>query len=209
MKEIIGMNQKCKIIGLTGNTGSGKSTVATILRAYSTYIVDCDFIAHDIIQKGKPAYDELIDFFGDTILDDERNINRKALGSIAFSDSEKVKVLNSITHKYIVKKIMLQIEKAKNKYSYILIDAPLLIEADLHKVVDEVWLLYADYDERLKRIIQRDGITIEQAKKRMDIQTEFNVLKKFAHKIIRNESDYDKLKSQIESILGEHNDSRN
>ncbi|MDE6357260.1 MAG: dephospho-CoA kinase, partial [Eubacteriales bacterium] len=88
---------KSLIIGLTGGSGCGKTTVANILKELGGYIIDADKLAHKIMKKGEKAYYEIIDAFGEEILTKEKNIDRKALGGIVFSEKEKLELLNFIT----------------------------------------------------------------------------------------------------------------
>ncbi len=182
----IGYKQKQqRIIGLTGNSGSGKSYIASILaKEQGTFIIDCDKIAHSILLKGKHAYIETVEYFGQEILQEDGSIDRKKLGSIVFANDEKRLKLEKITHKHIILEINRQIESSNAKQ--IVIDAPLLIEAGLHKAVHEVWVVYADLEKRLERIIKRDKITKEQALKRFKAQTPIEEKIKFANVIIVN-----------------------
>ena len=150
-----------KIIGLTGGTGSGKSLASLWLQKQNAYIIDTDKIAHDIILKGNPAYEELIAFFGVEILDKKGEIIRRSLGDIVFHDAEKLAFLNRATHKHIRKTIFDEIQKAKQQNSpCAILDAPLLIEADLMQICDEVWVVAAKEEIRIKRIMERDGILV-------------------------------------------------
>lgn len=190
------------IIGLTGGSGSGKSTVAEILKQHNMLIIDCDKIAHEIILKGNDAYIELINIFGENILDSSKQIDRKKLGNIVFKDKSKLNLLNECTHKHIVNKVKEVIkENSNNKdINAIVIDAPLLIEANLHTIVDEVWAVYADTDIRIQRLIKRDNITLEQAKERLQSQMSWVEMVTYADTIIYN-NNLDDMKKQIESIL--------
>ena len=125
-----------KVIGLTGGTGSGKSVVSAFLKQNGAYIIDADEIAHDIIAKGKPAYEEITSYFGGAILDENRNILRKKLGSIVFTNKEKLDFLNHCTHKYITQEIDRQIaeKKYQKEHCCIVLDAPLLLEAKLETI---------------------------------------------------------------------------
>lgn len=178
------------IIGLTGGTGCGKSTVCSILKKYNAYIIDADKIGHSIIKSGNQAYFEIIEYFGADILDEDKNINRKKLGDIVFNDKEKLAYLNSITHKYIIDEIknIINIVKMENMYKYIVIDAPLLIETNLHKIVDEVWIVYCSLHTRLERLIKRDNLSKDILLKRINNQTPFEKNKKYANFIIFNEN---------------------
>lgn len=190
------------IIGLTGGSGSGKSTVAEILKQHNMLIIDCDKIAHEIILKGNDAYIELINIFGENILDSSKQIDRKKLGNIVFKDKGKLNLLNECTHKHIVNKVKEIIkENLNNKdINAIVIDAPLLIEANLHTIVDEVWAVYADTDIRIQRLIKRDNITLEQAKERLQSQMSWVEMVTYADTIIYN-NNLDDMKKQIDSIL--------
>lgn len=190
------------IIGLTGGSGSGKSTVAEILKQHDMLIIDCDKIAHEIILKGNDTYIELINIFGENILDSSKQIDRKKLGNIVFKDKGKLNLLNECTHKHIVNKVKEIIkENLNNKdINAIVIDAPLLIEANLHTIVDEVWAVYADTDIRIQRLIKRDNITLEQAKERLQSQMSWVEMVTYADTIIYN-NNLDDMKKQIDSIL--------
>lgn len=177
-----------KIIGLTGNSGSGKSTVANILKNEGGYIIDADKIAHENMKQKGCAYSDIISYFGNIILDSDKNIDRKKLGNIVFNNKNKLNKLNEITHKYIIEKIEKEIKKiADNKeYKFIVIDAPLLIETGLNKKVDSVWVVYADFEKRVKRVMIRDNITEEEVKIRFKNQLNFEEQKLYADKIILN-----------------------
>lgn len=177
------------IIGLTGGTGCGKTTVCSILKGYNSYIIDADEIAHSVIQKDKEAYNDIIDYFGNDILKQDKQIDRKKLGKIVFSDKTKLDFLTKTTHKYIIKEIKLLIDtkKEENKYNYIVIDAPLLIEANLHKIVDTVWIVYANLETRLQRLKLRDNIEEDVIINRINSQTSFEENKKYADFIIFND----------------------
>ena len=187
-----------KIIGLTGQTGSGKSTIAGILYKNGAYIIDADKIAHEVLLPGGGAYEEVINNLGESILDKNKLIDRKKTAEIVFNDAGALKRHTQTTHKYILKKIFEEIDDARNKnFQLACIDAPLLIESGLHNKCDTVWAAYADDDLRLKRIIKRDGISETEAKKRMASQTPFDEIKKYANVIFYNESDFDGLTAEV------------
>ncbi len=177
-----------KIIGLTGNSGSGKSTVADILKNEGGYIIDADKIAHENMKLKGCAYSEIISYFGNDILDSDKNIDRKKLGNIVFNNKNKLNKLNEITHKYIIEKIENEIKKNvdSKEYKFVVIDAPLLIETGLNNKVDSVWVVYADFEKRVKRIMIRDNITEEEVKRRFENQLDFEKQKVYADEIILN-----------------------
>lgn len=193
-----------KIIGLTGGTGSGKGFVSERLKARKAYVIDADAVAHEIIEKGRPAYKEIVDYFGSEILDEDGNIFRRKLGNIVFSDKDKLAFLNSCTHKYINMEIMRIIEEVKpqtNVYSAIIIDAPLLAEAGLVDICDDIWVVYADSEVRVKRIMERDSISEEQARNRIASQRSWKEYKELGAVIIDNSSDDENVERQLDALL--------
>lgn len=193
-----------KIIGLTGGTGSGKSVVSRSLAEAGAVIVDADQIAHEIIERGKPAYLEIIDFYGRDILDAEGNIIRKKLGEIVFHDAEKLAFLNRCTHKYIAAEVERQIAaaKAQGEAKAIILDAPLLLEAGLEQICDLVWVVYAEAEVRTQRVMARDGISYESAKARIANQKSWEEYRNAADAVIDNSGDLAPLQAQIKEIWG-------
>ena len=156
------------IIGVTGGSGCGKSTVVSALKAEGFYVIDADITARECVKIGKPAYFEIKQYFGDGVFFENGELNRKKLGSIVFSDSEKLAVLNSITHKHILRDIENEIKENCGKD--IIIDAALLNKGGLSHLCDAVVLITADKDVRANRITARDSITEENAKNRIESQ---------------------------------------
>ena len=192
-----------KVIGLTGGTGSGKGVVSQCLEEAGAAIIDADLIAHEIIKKGKPAYDELVDYFGDHILQENGQIFRRKLGEIVFREKEKLEFLNRCTHKYIAQEITRQIHETKElgEAKCIIIDAPLLIEAGLEKVCDAIWVVYADEEVRARRVMQRDGITYETAKARIGNQKSWAEYQSYAQEVVDNSGAVEEVKAQVTSLL--------
>ena len=192
-----------KVIGLTGGTGSGKSVVSKSLAAAGAVIIDADKIAHEIILKGEPAYQEIIEYYGTGILDEEGNIIRKKLGEIVFNDKEKLAFLNQCTHKYITAEVKRQISEAKAEgtATAIIVDAPLLLEAQLETVCDLVWVVYAEPEVRAQRVMARDAITYELAKARIANQKSWEEYKAAADAVIDNSKDLSYLEGQLNEIL--------
>ncbi len=188
-----------KIIGITGNSGSGKSTAARILREMGGYIIDADALSREVMEVGEGAYDETVCVFGDGILRGDRTIDRKALGSIVFNDSQKLGILIGITHKYILNRMRELIGQAERSgdYAFIVLDAPLLIEAKLHEICDDVWLVVAADAERLRRVMSRDGLNETEAAARFASQTPSDELVKHATFVLENDGELDRLKSKI------------
>lgn len=159
------MMQNKKIVGITGGSGCGKSYVSAQLSKRGAMVIDCDKVAHEIMEPGSQCLLELCEFFGGEILE-KGVLCRKKLAKIVFSDSEKLKMLDKITHKYILDDIYKKIEKAENKI--ILVDGAVLIESGMK--CDLLIGVLADKDVRKKRIMLRDGLSEEEAERRISAQ---------------------------------------
>ena len=193
-----------KIVGLTGNTGSGKSTVSKMLELRGGYIIDADAISHDVIVRGADAYNEVLACFGTDILNEQLEIDRKNLGRIVFQNTEKLKQLSAIIHKYVIaiSKEKIKTTREGKVNNFIVIDAPLLVEANMHLFCDEVWLVYADEETRIERIMHREkGITREEVMARVRSQTQYEELKKYATRVIYNNDEADQLHIQLKYAL--------
>ncbi len=189
-----------KIIGLTGNSGCGKGSVAAIMAQQGAVILDCDEIAHSNMARGGIAYNDIVESFGSEILNANGEINRKALGNIVFNDKNKLELLNSITHKYITEKINEYIEKNSSK-KCVVIDAPLLIEAGLEKCCDSVFAVYAPLETRVERIMLRDNIDRESALLRFKNQMDFEEIKKYADAVIVNDGSMEQLEKRVLAVM--------
>lgn len=191
-----------KIIGLTGGIASGKSTVSNMLKNLGAIIIDADKIARDIVQKDKPALREIVCEFGLEILDKTGQLNRKKLGTIVFNNPLALEKLNSITHPKIVDEIKNEINwyKQYSNNSVIIVDAALLLELNLQELVDELWIVFIPMDIQRKRLIDRDGITIDEANNRIGAQMPNEAKLKLANKIIFNTETLEELKKQVEEF---------
>jgi len=187
------------IIGLTGPTGSGKSTVAQILKEMNFVIIDYDKISRDISKKGSPCVLELRREFGEEILGSDGNLQRKVLGKIVFSDAEKLETLNTITHKYILKESDNLI--SENSGKNIVLDAPLLFEAELDKKCDFVIGVVAPKDVRIERIMKRDSIDKAVANARVSSQKSEEFFRQNCDFIIENTKDKEYVMTQIKEIF--------
>jgi len=192
------MTQNNKIIGVTGITGSGTSTVTALLsEIFGGFVICADKLAHEVMLKGQPAYDKVLDNFGKEVLDCSGEINRKALGAKVFGNRKKLAVLESIIHPEVIAKTHELLAQAVG-FPFSVIDAPLLIESGMHKICHWVWLVTADNDIRLQRIQSRDGIDRETAVRRLKSRTGDDFLRPYAHAIIENNSDIVSLRQVVE-----------
>ncbi len=160
--------KKMKIIGITGGTGAGKSTVCAELKKCGAEIIDADAISRQVSQKGGVAFDEIIEGFGTGILNESGEIDRKALGKIVFNDTEKLSLLNQITHKHIFAEMERRLKLCTAKIA--VLDVPLLFDNDFPLHCDLTVAVVAEPEIRLKRIMVRDNITYDAAVARMKNQ---------------------------------------
>lgn len=182
------------IIGLTGGIASGKSTVSAYLEELGAVIIDSDKIAHDVIKKDRPAYKKIVNKFASNILNTNGDINRSRLASIIFSSNDKKKVLEEITHPYIIKNIFNKIEEYRESNRIIILDAPLLFEVGLDRVVDQTWLVYLDRETQIKRLVSRDKISTKEAVNRIDAQLSMEEKKRIADYVLDNRGSIGDLK---------------
>ena len=155
-------------LGLTGPTGAGKSTVARLLEQNGIPLVDADAIARTVTEKGSPVLSALADTFGKDILFPDGSLDRRALAAVAFSSKENTEKLNAVTHPAILARIRRALADATG--DAVVLDAPLLFETGLDALCDHTAAIVADEAVRLARITARDGISEEEAKKRMAVQ---------------------------------------
>lgn len=179
--------QQAVVVGLTGQTGAGKSTVSRVFVENGYMLIDADRIAREVVEVGKPCLSELFDYFGDEIRNPDNSLNRKALADIVFTNKDKLESLNSISHPFITEEIFKQINShilAGEKM--ILLDAPTLFESRAADFCDLIISVVADPDKRCQRIMQRDSITEEAALNRMNSQLSEQFFIAHSDYVIRN-----------------------
>ena len=185
------------IIGITGNSGSGKTSISKLLKQnLNADIINADKIVKEMSMPGVVYYNEIIKAFGEDVLLENAEINKSKLADIIFKDNEKRKVLDLLTFRYIVDEIKERVDSSKSEI--VIIDAPLLIESKLNEICDVVISIIADEDIKLKRICDRDNIDKNTALNRIKAQpkNEFYI-KNSNLVIINNNSDLEK---QVEGI---------
>lgn len=194
-----------KVIGLTGGIASGKSTVSSLLLELGAVIIDADDIARSIVGVGSTALEEIRAYFGEAYFLPNGELNRKKLGEYVFNHEEALNKLNEITHPRIVEKIKIEINwhKQNSVNPVIIVDAALLIEMGLVNLVNEVWLVAVPHDTQLKRLIEREDLTIEGAENRISSQMSLEEKKQFADRIIDNSGNVETLKEQVKKIWHE------
>ncbi|MBF8435902.1 dephospho-CoA kinase [Halanaerobiaceae bacterium Z-7014] len=182
-------------LGLTGGIASGKTTAANFLESLGAKIIDADKIAHKIMKPEGSAYSDVVQFFGNNILNEDGSIDRKKLGEIVFNNSELRQKLEKITHPIIVREIKNRLINETDSNTIIV--APLLFEVGLDDLVDQVWVIYCSRETQIKRLKDRDNIARKAALARIDAQMPLDKKIKKADLAIENEGSIDDLKDKL------------
>jgi dephospho-CoA kinase len=207
------MDSTLKVIGITGGSGTGKSSVTRYFSQKNIAVIDADLLAREVVLPNTPCLAEITAAFGEDMLLPDGSLNRKKLGKLVFSNPDRLALLTSITQKYINDEILIRISAYQNNpvtldkegkevpLKGVIIDAPLLFESGFHKICDAVVAVLADMDLRITRISQRDNISKEDAKMRIMAQKEDTFYSDQADFILYNNGDYDELYLQADIVL--------
>ena len=194
-----GLSKKI-IIGVTGIFGSGKSTVSRIFKAYGSTIIDADKIARRYLSPKTKTYKSIVNYFGRGVLKAGCEIDRRKLGKMVFANRRLIRKLNSIIHPKVIGEIKARIEKLKN--GIIVLDAPLLIESGLKKVVDSLIVVIIDNDELIRRAVKKTSLKKGEVINRIKSQIPLRKKMRLADFIIDNSGTMKETKRQVERIIG-------
>lgn len=190
-----------KVIGLTGGIASGKSTVSELLTAHGFKVVDADIASRQAVEKGTEGLARVKEVFGDEAIDEDGNMNRSYVGEVVFNQPEKRLILNEIVHP-IVRDIMEEEKKTYLEQGYnVIMDIPLLFENDLQETVDEVWLVYTSESIQIDRLMERNDLSMEEAKARVYSQISIDKKRRMADHVIDNRDTKLELKQNLENLL--------
>lgn len=185
-------------LGLTGGIASGKSTVSKMLRELGAIVIDADLVAREIVAPGQPALVAIQAAFGVEVINDRGELDRKKLAGLVFDHPDKLEVLNRITHPLIKEEIANRMAALEREdCPTVVVDAALLIEAGWHTMVDEVWLVSLDDQTQLKRLMERDKLTLDEARQRISAQMSLSQKARYAHRIIDNSGSIQDTQQQV------------
>lgn len=192
-------------VGLTGGIATGKSTVARILEdRLGIPVINSDQIARDVVKKGQIGYKHVVEAFGDGILDSSGEIDRAKLGKLVFDDPQKRRLLESILHPLITQEIDRRVkEKEQEGHKLIVLEIPLLFEKGLQNRVDYTVVVYAPEEQQLDRLMKRDGLSLEEAKKRLKAQIPIDEKIKLADFVIDNSKGVNYTEEQTLKVFNE------
>ena len=185
-----------KIYGLTGMSGAGKSTVSKSFEKEGFYIIDCDILARKVVEKGEPCLDRLHAIFGDSVITDDGELDRRAMGNIVFADPKKLKLLNDTIYPYITYKVITICENADKRF--ILLDAPTLFESGIDFICNGIVSVTCDKEKSVERIMLRDNISRESAENRLGSQHDAEYYKSKSNFCIENNGCLDTLRANAE-----------
>ncbi|MEC1669208.1 dephospho-CoA kinase [Bacillus mojavensis] len=190
------------VIGLTGGIASGKSTVANMLIDKGITVIDADIIAKQAVERGMPAYRQIIDEFGEDILLENGDIDRRKLGALVFTNEQKRLALNSIVHPAVREEMLKRRDESiANQETFVVLDIPLLFESKLESLVDKIIVVSVTKELQLERLIKRNQLTEEEALSRIRSQMPLEEKVSRADNVIDNSGTLEETKQQLEEIL--------
>jgi dephospho-CoA kinase len=191
-----------RVIGLTGNIGSGKSTVASYMAGKRAYTLDADKIAHEVILPGEPAYEAIVENFGPSILRSDGLIDRQALAAIVFADSKRLTALEDIIHPAVANRVRELV--GQSTAPVVVIEAIKLLEAGrLIGMCDEIWVVTADEEAMMRRLVESRGMDPDDVRRRLAAQSSQEEKMSRATRVIRNSGTSAELQAQLDVIWAE------
>ncbi len=183
------------VIGLTGNIGTGKSTVLDILKELGAQTIDADKLAHKAMEPGGCAYDAVVAAFGEYILNPDKTINRQRLADIVFTDHDQLRRLERIVHPAVELRVAQLIETAEAPV--VAIEAIKLLESRLKELCDSIWVVTSSRETQLNRLVRQQGMSQEEALRRLSAQSPQSYKVQEADVVIPNDGDLEQLKARV------------
>jgi dephospho-CoA kinase len=199
------------LVGLTGGIASGKSVVAEMLSELGAPLIDFDVLARRVVEPDKPAWNDIVSFFGEQVLSEDRTLDRDALGAIVFADLEKRKKLESFTHPRIGEEFygeVLSIRSADPE-AIIQVGIPLLIEGNMQHMFDHLVVVHVPREVQLERLMGRDGLSEKDAEARLAAQMPLDDKLEYADTVIDNSGSLDATRRQADDLWSALEEMRN
>lgn len=190
------------VAGLTGGIATGKSTVAAFFASAGAELIDADKIAFDVVRKGTDVWHEIVGHFGEGVLLGDGQIDRVCLGNIIFHDHKQKACLDGIVHPAVLEQIDLKIRRLEKDFSegVVIVDVPLLIEADMYRNMPEVILVYAPERVQIERLMARNSLSEKDALARIRSQMSIEEKKAYASIVIDNSRSLDKTRERTLAV---------
>jgi dephospho-CoA kinase len=190
------------LLGVTGGIATGKTTVVNLLKEKGAPVIDFDLLARRVVEPDKPAWKNIVAYFGQQILQEDRTLDRKKLADIAFKDMEKRKKLEGFTHPEIYGEFIRELTEivACTPEAIILVDIPLLIELNLQYLFHKLLVIHVPEEQQLQRLMERDGISRDEAAGRLKSQLPIEEKVGYADFVIRNEGPLEETRKQVDDL---------
>jgi len=191
------------LVGLTGGIASGKSLVGRVFRDLGAHLIDADRIVHCLLERNEQAWKEVLDHFGQDILLPNQEIDRRKLGEIVFNDEEQRAWLNRCLHPKVFEAFLASVRNLRNQPpdAIIVLDAALLVETGYHNKMDRTVVVYANSEQQLERLIQRDGFSKEQSLARIRSQMPLSEKRGHADYVIDNTGSREQTERQARDVF--------
>jgi dephospho-CoA kinase len=201
MKTLKG-DARSLLVGLTGGIATGKSVVAAMLMERGVATIEFDLLARRVVEPDEPAWRDIVAYFGEQAIKEDRTLDRKKVAEIVFTDPEKRKVLEGFTHPRIREEFVAEVRDIRQKDPDAIIQAviPLLIESNLRSIFDHVVVVYAPVELQMARLIQRDGLSREAAEARLRAQIPIDDKARHADTVIDNSGSLEETRRQVEEL---------
>lgn len=189
-------------LGLTGGIATGKTAADDYFRKRKIPIIDADTVAHQLMQKRRKSYTAIVNNFGNSILDDHQEIDRKKLGQIVFTDPQQLARLNKITHPIIRQEIISQMDQfQKCGTKLVILDVPLLFESNYQKLCDSVLVVTTSPELQLQRLQARNNLNKSAAMRRIDSQMDLSKKEAMADFVVQNNTTITDLEEKLARVL--------
>jgi len=189
-------------VGLTGGIGCGKTTVVAMLRELGCHVIEADPLAHQLIEPGQPAFDEICNEFGEQVIDSQGQIDRQKLGRIVFADSAQLQKLNHIVHPRVIaeqERQLAELERA-GQTDVVVVEAALLVEAGYHERFDRLVVAWCRPEQQRERLLAR-GLTAEQIERRIAAQMPLETKRRLANDEIDCSGSLAETRQQVEALV--------
>jgi len=193
-----------KVLGLTGGIGSGKSMVASMFANLGAEVIDADQLAREVVEPGQPGLEEIATAFGREILLPDGRLDRGKLARIIFADPIARARLNAITHPRIQERMATEMALRGSRPGVLIVDIPLLYENDRTGTVDNVIVVWVDTKTQLRRLVERDGLTADEARQRIAAQMPLDEKRARADMVVDNSGSRQNTRRQVEAIYRQH-----
>lgn len=195
-------NDNRLLLGVTGSIATGKTTVAGMLEELGARTIDFDVLSRVVVEPDKPAWQDIVAYFGELVLADDRSLDRTKLREIVFQDLERKKKLESFQHPRIFEEFIKQVEQYTSEDPNVIIQAvvPLLIEVNMQSLFHNVLMVYASEEEQKKRLMKRDGSSEEMAMNMIRSQLSADEKKGYCDLMVDNSGSLEETRQQVEKL---------